>query len=38
LVNTAPFGDGWFFQVKLANPGDVEQLLAPDAYRAQIGA
>ena len=38
LVNTAPFGDGWFFQVKLANPGDVEQRLAPDAYRAQIGA
>jgi glycine cleavage system H protein len=38
LVNTAPFGDGWFFQVKLANPGDVDQLLAPDAYRAQIGA
>lgn len=38
LVNTAPFGDGWFFEVKLANPGDVEQLLAPDAYRAQIGA
>ena len=38
LVNTAPFGDGWFFQVKLGNPGDVDQLLAPDAYRAQIGA
>lgn len=38
LVNTAPFGDGWFFQVKLANPGDVDQLLTPDAYRAQIGA
>lgn len=38
LVNTAPFEDGWFFQVKLANPGDVDQLLTPDAYRAQIGA
>ena len=38
LVNTAPFADGWFFQVKLANPGDVDQLLTPDAYRAQIGA
>jgi glycine cleavage system H protein len=38
LVNIAPFGDGWFFQVKLANPGDVDQLLTPDAYRAQIGA
>ena len=38
LVNTAPFGDGWFFQVKLANAGEVEQLLTPEAYRAQIGA
>lgn len=38
LVNTAPFGDGWFFQVKLANAGELEQLLTPEAYRAQIGA
>lgn len=38
LVNTAPFADGWFLQVKLSNPGEVDQLLTPDAYRAQIGA
>lgn len=38
LVNTAPFGDGWFLRVKLSNPGEVDQLLTPDAYRAQIGA
>ena len=38
LVNTAPFGDGWFFQVKLANAAEVENLLTPEAYRAQIGA
>ncbi len=38
LVNTAPFGDGWFFKVKLSNAAEVEGLLTPEAYRAQIGA
>lgn len=38
LVNTAPFGDGWFFRVRLANAPEVEGLLTPEAYRAQIGA
>ena len=38
LVNTAPFADGWFLQVKLSNPGELDQLLTPDAYRAQISA
>lgn len=38
LVNTAPFGEGWFFQVKLSNAAEVEGLLTPEGYRAQIGA
>jgi len=38
LVNTAPFGEGWFFQVKLSNAAEVEGMLTPEAYRAQIGA
>lgn len=37
LVNQAAFGDGWFFKLKLANPADLEKLLTPDAYKAQIG-
>ncbi len=37
LVNQAAFGNGWFFKVKLANPGDLAKLLTPDAYKAQIG-
>lgn len=37
LVNTAPYGDGWFFKVKLSAPADVEQLQTPEQYRAQIG-
>src|SRR5258706_8929186 len=36
LVNTAPYADGWFFKVKLANQADVSNLLTPQAYRAQI--
>ncbi len=38
LVNTAPFGDGWFLQVKLTNAAEIENLLTPEAYKAQIGA
>jgi glycine cleavage system H protein len=38
LVNTAPYADGWFFKVKLANPSEASALLAPDAYSAQIKA
>lgn len=38
LVNTEPYAGGWFFQIKLANPADLNALLAPDAYQAQIGA
>jgi glycine cleavage system H protein len=36
LVNTAPYGDGWFFQVKLGNPAEVNSLLSADSYKAQI--
>jgi glycine cleavage system H protein len=38
LVNTAPYADGWFFKVKLASPAELSNLLAPDAYSAQIKA
>ena len=38
LVNTDPYGDGWFYQVKLAAPADLVALMGPDQYQAQIGA
>jgi len=38
LVNADPYGQGWFFKVKLSNPGEAGSLLAPDAYGAQIKA
>jgi glycine cleavage system H protein len=36
LVNRDPYGQGWFFKLKLATPAEAEQLLSPDQYRAQI--
>src|SRR4051812_1886685 len=38
LVNTGPYSEGWFFKLKLANPSEASNLLAPDAYTAQIKA
>jgi len=38
LLNTDPFGNGWIYKIRLSNPGEVESLKDPAAYRAQIGA
>ena len=37
LVNTDPYGNGWFFKVKIANPSELDQLLTPQAYEQAIG-
>ncbi|HXT12412.1 MAG TPA: glycine cleavage system protein GcvH [Candidatus Angelobacter sp.] len=37
LVNTAPYGNGWFYKIKLANPAEVNSLLTPEQYGAQVG-
>ena len=37
LVNTQPYGEGWFFRVKLASAAEVATLLTAQAYREQIG-
>jgi glycine cleavage system H protein len=36
LVNSAPYGDGWFFKIKLADPGELDRLLSPEDYLKQI--
>ena len=36
LVNSAPYGEGWFFKIKLAHPGELDRLLSPDDYLKQI--
>jgi glycine cleavage system H protein len=36
LLNTDPFGQGWIYRMKATNPAEAEELLAPEAYTAQI--
>ena len=37
LVNDQPYGDGWFFQVRVNDANEVSSLLNPGDYSAQIG-
>ena len=37
VINTDPFGGGWLFKIKVADPGEVDGLLDPEAYKALIG-
>jgi glycine cleavage system H protein len=37
LVNTDPYGEGWMYDVKLAEAGAAESLLDLVAYRALLG-
>jgi glycine cleavage system H protein len=36
LVNAEPYAGGWFFKVRLANTADLNALLSPADYQAQI--
>jgi glycine cleavage system H protein len=36
LINRDPEGEGWFFKLKLANPGEVESLMDEAAYREWV--
>jgi glycine cleavage system H protein len=38
LVNTDPYGSGWFYQIKLSQPGELNSLLSAADYSAQINA
>ena len=37
LVNTDPFGKGWFFEVRLAQREELDKLLGAADYSRQIG-
>ena len=36
LVNTDPYRAGWFFKLKLFTPAELDGLLSPESYAAQI--
>ena len=38
VVNRAPYDDGWMIRLKVDNPGDLDGLMTPAAYRSHIGA
>ena len=37
LVNTEPYAGGWFYKIKLSNAAELNALLTPEDYKAQIG-
>ena len=37
LVNSEPYAGGWFYKIKLSTPAEVNALLGPEQYKAQIG-
>ena len=37
LINTEPYAGGWLYKIKLADPTELNSLLEPESYRAQIG-
>jgi glycine cleavage system H protein len=37
LVNTEPYANGWFYRIKLSDAAEVNALLTPEQYGAQIG-
>ena len=36
LVNSDPEGEGWFFKLKLDNPGELDGLMDENAYREWV--
>ena len=36
MANSEPYGAGWFFKVKPANPADLDGLLSAEQYAAEI--
>ena len=37
LVNSEPYGSGWFYKIKLSNAAELGSLLSPEDYKKQIG-
>jgi glycine cleavage system H protein len=37
LTNREPYAGGWFFKIKLSNPAELNSLLSPEQYKAQVG-
>ena len=38
IVNDDPYGEGWMFKVKLADEGELDGLMDPDAYAEHVAS
>jgi len=38
LVNREPYSGGWFYKLTLSDSSELDRLLKPEQYQAQIGA
>jgi glycine cleavage system H protein len=38
LVNEAPFGEGWLFKIRIADPAQLQRLMSSADYDKSIGA
>ena len=36
IVNSDPYGDGWFFKLKLADAGELDKLMDESAYKEYV--
>jgi len=34
VINSDPYGDGWFFTMRLADPADLDELMSAEEYDA----
>jgi len=37
LVNSDPYGEGWFFKLRLSDPTELNKLLSAAQYNSQLG-
>lgn len=37
LVNTDPYGDGWIYKIRPANPADLDDLMNAEQYEDSVG-
>ena len=37
LVNSDPYGQGWFYKIKLSDPSELNKLLSAAEYNSQLG-
>ncbi len=35
-VNTDPLGAGWFFKIRLSDPGELDEMMDEEAYKALV--